>query len=178
MDRKAPILRWIFPTVVLATAAFIWSSTNAALPKTSGNSDSTVLRGNVVSDPLWNLEIPRHELEAVIMHLVQAYEGGHIDQLMALIAPQVRTEAGLLRAQTLREEYTETFLGSSQRRMILRNVNWTRTNDGVVADADFVSYVTSKRDDRVHEHSGAARFHLTKQATSWIINELYFLNDP
>jgi len=135
------------------------------------------LRGGVASDPLWDLEIPRQELEAVLMRFVQAYEGGNVDRFMELIAPEVRTEAGLLRAKNLREEYVETFLGSRLRRMMLRNVHWTRANDGVVADADFLSNMTSKRDDRVHERSGAARFHLTKQATKWLITELYFSYD-
>lgn len=176
MDRRLSFSMWILHAVALV-AGLMLSTAHAASPKKSAGSDSTTLSGGVTSDPLWDLEIPRQELEAVLMRLVQAYEGGNIEQFMALIAPHVRTEAGLLRAQVLREEYVETFLGSHRRRMILRNVHWTRANDGVVADADFVSYVTSRRDDSVHERSGAARFHLTKPAAEWIISELYFSYD-
>jgi hypothetical protein len=153
------------------------STIQAGTPKVSGDTNKSTLHGGVVSDPLWELDIPRQEIEPVLMQFVQAYEGGDVNRFMTLIAPQVRTEAGLLRAQTLREEYSETFLGTRLRRMILRNVHWTRTPEGVVADADFLSNNTSRRDDRAYERSGAARFHLTKQAKSWLISELYFSYD-
>jgi len=157
--------------------AVMCSTTQAATPKADDNNNKATVRGGVASDPLWDLDIPRQEIESVLMRFVQAYEGGNIERFMELIAPEVRTEAGLLRAKVLREDYVETFLGSRQRRMILRNVHWTRANDDVVADADFVSNITSRRDDRVHERSGAARFHLTKQAKQWVISELYFSYD-
>ena len=171
----------IFHAVVFVMSA-VYSSAQAAPPTASdknsaSGSDKTTLRGGVVSDPLWDLEIPRQELESVLLHFVQAYEGGNVERFMDLIAPQVRTEAGLLRAQVLREEYVETFLGSRLRRMILRNVHWTRANEDVVADADFLSNITSRRDDRTYQRSGAARFHLTKQASKWVITELYFSYD-
>ena len=168
---------WMFHAVVLVAASVMLTPAEAASPKKSGGTDATTLSGGVASDPLWDLEIPRQELEVVLMRLVQAYEGGNIDQFMAQMAKQVRTEAGLLRAQVVRDDYLETFRGSEKRRMILRNVHWSRAPDGVVADADFVSYVTSKRDDRVHERSGAARFHLIKQATAWVISEMFFSYD-
>lgn len=167
---------WMFHAAVLMAMSVILTPVNAASPKKSGT-DASTLSGGVASDPLWDLEIPRQELEPVLMRLVQAYEGGNIDQFMAQMAKQVRTEAGLLRAQAVRDDYLETFRGSEKRRMILRNVHWSRAPDGVVADADFVSYVTSKRDDRMHERSGAARFHLTKPAAAWVISEMFFSYD-
>ena len=172
-----------FHAALTVVAALIFTPVDASTANTSRNNpkaadvDKSTLRGGVVSDPLWELEIPRQELESVLMRFVQAYEGGKIDQFTELLAPQVRTEAGLLRAKELREEYLETFLGSRLRRMILRNVHWTRANEGVVADADFTSYVTSRRDDREHQRSGAVRFHLGKQSAAWVITELYFSYD-
>lgn len=175
-----------FHAALVMVAALVVAPVNAAPPNTSRTNpkatdvDKATVRGGVVSDPLWELEIPRQELESVLMRFVQAYEGGKVDRLTELLAPQVRTEAGLLRRQTLHDEYLETFLGSRLRRMILRNVHWTRANEGnegVVADADFTSYVTSRRDDLEHQRSGALRFHLGKQGAAWLITELYFSYD-
>ena len=172
-----------FHAALTVAAALIFTPVDAATPNTSRNDpkaadvDKSTLRGGVVSDSLWELEIPRQELESVLMRFVQAYEGGKVDRLTELLAPQVRTEAGLLRAQALHDEYLETFLGSRLRRMILRNLHWTRANEGVVADADFTSYVTSRRDDLEHQRSGAMRIHLGKQSAAWVITELYFSYD-
>ncbi len=172
-----------FYAAVITAAALVVTPVDAATPNPSrkdskaADVDKSTLRGGVISDPLWELEIPRQELESVLMRFVQAYEGGKIDRFTELLAPRVRTEAGLVRAQVLREEYLETFLGSRLRRMILRNVHWTRANEGVVADADFTSYVTSRRDDLEHQRSGALRFHLGKQGAAWVITELYFSYD-
>lgn len=168
----------IFKIIVIAVG-FICTGV-AAAPKANDRaigSDPATLRGGVVSDPLWDLEVPRQELEAVVMRFVQAFDGGNIDRLMALVGTQVRTEKGVRRAQEVRDEYVETFLGSSTRRLILRNVHWSHATDGVVADADFVLRVVSKRDDRTHERSGALRMHLNRQNTQWIIGELYFSDD-
>ncbi len=167
---------------IVLVAGFMGATVYAAAPKNNVNnsdsdSDKATLRGGVVSDPLWDLDVPRQELEAVLMRFVQAYDGGNIDRLMALIGPQLRTEKGLRRAQEVRDEYLETFLGSSQRRIILRNVLWTRAGDGVVADADFVSRIISKRDERTHERSGALRAHLNREKAEWVIGELYFSYD-
>lgn len=169
-------MRFSCMVVVCAAIGFTASVSHAASPKKSGN-DNTTLSGGVASDLQWDLEIPRQELESILIRLVQAYEAGSIDQFMTLFAAQVRTEAGLLPAKALREEYVEIFLGSLRRRLILRNIHWERTNNDVIADADFTTHVTSRRDERMRERRGAARFHLTKSTAAWAISELYFSYD-
>lgn len=152
------------------------SGTNAAAPP-PGDSEFQTLKGGVLSDHLWDLDVPRQDVEPVIMTFVRAYESGDINRFMPLFSLKMKTDSGARAAGELRAEYQELFLGTRERHLILKNTRWSHVGTNIIAESDLVTSMISKRDDQRHERSGAVRFYLSRNGANWIISELYFAYD-
>lgn len=148
---------------------------SAKAPDVGSTADT--LRGGVISDPLWELDIPRQDVEPVIMAFVQAYESGDINRFMRLFKSTVKTDSGERAARELRDDYLDLFLGTTERHIIIKNTRWSHIDDQVIADADLLTSMISKRDDQRHQRSGAVRIYLGRLGKEWRIDEMYFAYD-
>lgn len=151
-------------------------ATHAATPP-AHEKELHTQKGGVISDPLWELDVPRQDVEPVIMTFVQAYEGGDIVRFMRLFSANVKTEAGTRAARDLREQYQEIFLGTSERHLIIRNARWAHVDANIILEADLMTNMISKRDDLRHQRTGALRIYLARENAIWVISELYFAYD-
>lgn len=163
-------------TKAVMLAMCMASATQAAEPVAIFN-DSSAVQSDAVTEPLWELDIPRQDLDAVLMRFMRAYDGGDAARFTQLFTPMVRTEEGVRSAKSVTDEYAEVFLSTMSRRLILRNVRWSRVDQHVMAESDFMFSAFSKRDDRTRDMNGAVRFYLTKVESRWLIKELYFAYD-
>lgn len=161
---------------IAAFCFFVMLPTFAATPDNEPL-DGKVLKGGVISDPLWSIDIPRQDVEPVIMTFVQAYESGDINRFMRLFKSTVKTDSGERAARELRDDYLDLFLGTTERHIIIKNTRWSHIDDQVIADADLLTSMISKRDDQRHQRSGAVRIYLGRLGKEWRIDEMYFAYD-
>lgn len=165
---------WASLTFTLFITGF--SLAYAASPPAE-ESEFQTLKGGVISDHLWDLDVSRQDVEPVIMTFVRAYESGDINRFMPLFSLKMKTDSGARAAGELRAEYQEIFLGTRERHLILKNTRWSHVGTNIIAESDLVTSMISKRDDQRHERSGAVRFYLSRDGANWIISELYFAYD-
>jgi hypothetical protein len=127
---------------------------------------------------LWNLDVPRNEVEAVVAEFMNAYNAGDRDRVARLFDKKVITDHGEQQHAELVDEYGEHFLATVARYLNLRNARWQKTPNGVMTEVDFSLREQSKLDNKDRDYSGAVRFYLSNASGRWHIVELYFAYDP
>lgn len=167
---------WKGPGVIITLCVTLFTTAHSATAPNDDGLNQTI-KGGVISDPLWELDVPRQDVEPVIMGFVQAYESGDINRFMRLFKSTVKSDSGERASRELRDEYREIFLGTTERHIIIRNTRWSHVEDQVIADADLLTSMVSKRDDQRHQRSGALRIYLGREGKEWRIEELYYAYD-
>ncbi len=128
---------------------------------------------------VWNLDVPRADLESVIAEFMNAYNAGDIERMARLFSKKMVTDHGTKEYAQVRDEYAEHFLGTISRYLNLRNARWQKWKDGgVMTEVDFSLREQSKLDNKDRDYSGAVRFYLSNSTGKWKITELYFAYDP
>ncbi len=127
---------------------------------------------------LWNLDVPRAEVEAVVAEFMNSYNAGDPERLAKVLEKKVITEHGEQKSQEIIDEYGEHFLATTARYLNLRNARWQKTNDGVMSEVDFSLREQSKLDGKDRDYSGAVRFYMNKTSGQWRIDQLYFAYNP
>lgn len=127
---------------------------------------------------LWNLDVPRADVEAIVGEFMNAYNAGDIERMSRLFAKKVITDHGPKEFTQMREDYAEHFLATVARYLNLRNARWQKAVDGVMTEVDFSLREQSKLDGKDRDYTGAVRFYLSNVSGKWKIAELYFAYDP
>jgi hypothetical protein len=170
-----------------AVTAWVWALATALCVLVASGNPARAAENAAVDDflidefgksRLWNLDVPRQEVEPVIADFMNAYNAGDRDRIARLFEKKVTTDRGERKHAEIVEEYGEHFLATVARYLNLRNARWQKTDEGVMSEVDFSLREQSKVDNKDRDYTGAVRFYLSKASGRWRIAALYFAYDP
>jgi hypothetical protein len=109
----------IAPAHVVAQAPAAPQSTPADMPKAATPAPAPAVPVSLAPAPIPGL--PAQDIEVLVVRLIDSYEAGDIDRLMALVDARDR---GFWSSNTMRQSFAEFFRSTRVRKLHVSNLDW------------------------------------------------------
>jgi hypothetical protein len=134
-----------------------------AVPVAAGEEAGTVTAQAVASS---RPKIRQGEANRLIGNFSRAYEQGDLQQMRELFAADARGQSGNL--QEILQDYGRVFESSSERSLLVRDVNWFEDGENITIVAGYEASVTS-RGGKARRTRGDLRLDLRRESDRWRI---------
>jgi hypothetical protein len=112
----------------------------------------------------------------LISKLVLTYNQGDIEGFMALLDEDVHTEQGVGKG-LLRQSYLDVFSNSQSREIMLKNLQWQKSDQGAVGMSSYQVKLVKKGESGQKQYAGTLRLEVSKTQDQLKISGFYNLPD-
>ena len=127
----------------------------------------------VVESSRSNADIDKAQLNELLAKLTTAYENGNLNQLLSVLAKDVRSNDGATR-RDLKNGYRKLFNITDMRQMTISSVNWSKDKQIIHGEGEFELRVREKGADKITWYGGIISLEVDDREEGAVITRLNY----